>query len=66
MLHLSRTVGNIIARGIVLEILEYDCFGSEVLRVTQPVNKNDSLLKAKETTLTKIGTKPFVSKKRIK
>ena len=65
-LHFSRTIDDIIARGAVLESLEYDMFGSEMLRVKPTVNTNDSLLKVEDTTLTEMKTKPVFSKRRIK
>ena len=52
-LTLSRTIDKVIKRGTVLESLEYDLFGSDILCVTPTVNTNGNLLKVKDPTLTK-------------
>ena len=65
-LHFLIATEEIITKGAVLESLEYDVFGSEILRVIPTFNTNGSLLKVEYTTLTKMKTKPVVSKRRIK
>ena len=49
-----------------MEILEYDLFGYENLRVTPTVNMNGSLLKVRDKKMTEMKTKPVVYKRIIK
>ena len=49
-----------------MEILEYDLFGPEILRMIPTVNTNGILLNAEDTTLPRMKTKQVVSKMRVK
>ena len=55
-LHFLRTAGEIITRGTFLEILEYNMFVSEILRVTPTINTNGSELKFGVTTPNQISS----------
>ena len=65
-IHFSGIVAEIFAGGKLLESLEDDPFGSEMLPVEPTINTNTGLLKVEDTTLTKMETKPVVLKKRIR